>query len=336
MMAIDTSARPHELLALRVGDIKIKQSPTTGKTYAEVEIGRGGKTKSRIVAMFFSLPYYRAWLEQHPMAQSGSNPDAFLFLSQENSAMYRNLPLQADSVRNIYRRMKQEYLPLLLDRPDVPADDKVKIRELLKKPFNPYIFRHTSLTEKAQIMKNSYLFNLHAGWTKGSKMVEVYTHELGGESSRDLFMAYGVLDEKDVIGKEGDGSSSSSKHQQLLQYKQCPHCSIDKKRDAKFCINCKFVLSFDAFTEAVEEKDKTAREAEEAKKKLEELEVEQKRMAKNINTFIENFKATEAKLLNYEIQERGKIIIHNGEKVKALLDEDNGDVIAYQKITHLE
>jgi hypothetical protein len=31
---------------------------------------------------------------------------------------------------------------------------------------------------------NTYSFNLHSGHVKGSKMVEVYTHELGGESSR--------------------------------------------------------------------------------------------------------------------------------------------------------
>jgi hypothetical protein len=69
------------------------------------------------------------------------------------------------------------------------------------------------------------------------------------------------------------------------------------------------------------------------KKPVEELEAKQKRMEFNIQSFFEHYRAIEAKLLNYEIQERGKIIIHNGEKVKVLLDEDNnGDVIAYRKI----
>jgi len=47
------------------------------------------------------------------------------------------------------------------------------------------IRRHTALTEKAPLLKD---FNLrqHAGWVKSSNMVEIYTHELGGESSEDL------------------------------------------------------------------------------------------------------------------------------------------------------
>lgn len=45
MMIFDTSARRHELLALKLGDVKIKQRPDGKKTYAEVEVGRSGKTK---------------------------------------------------------------------------------------------------------------------------------------------------------------------------------------------------------------------------------------------------------------------------------------------------
>jgi hypothetical protein len=92
------------------------------------------------------------------------------------------------------------------------------------------------------------------------------------------------------------------------------------------------VLSFDAFNESIEEKAKTVKEAEEAKKRLEELESKQKIMEFNIQSFFEQYRATEAKLLNYEIKEKGKIIIHNGEKVKALLD-DEGYVIAYHTLT---
>src|SRR5690606_2556085 len=43
-MADDTSARPHELLTLKIGDVKIKNSD--GRIFGEVEVGRGGKTKS--------------------------------------------------------------------------------------------------------------------------------------------------------------------------------------------------------------------------------------------------------------------------------------------------
>jgi integrase/recombinase XerD len=236
IMSLDTSARPHELLALKIGDVKIKQTEG-GRIYGEAEVGRGGKTKSRTVPLIISLPYYKAWLERHP---EPSNPNAFIFRSMQQAARYRNLPLKPSSVNALYWRLKHTEFPKLLERPDVTPEDKAVIRELLQKPWNPYIRRHISLTAKAKIV-NEYTLRLHAGWSKSSKMVEVYTHELGGESSRALLEAAGILP------KEGQAS--------ILQPKLCPHCSEPNKPGAKFCSRCKMVLSYDAYSETVEEKE---------------------------------------------------------------------------------
>ena len=121
---------------------------------------------------------------------------------------------------------------------------------------------------------SSYHFSLHSGHVKGSKMVEVYTHEFGGESSRELLLTYGILDEKDIINSGKEGSGGAQQQHQLLQYKQCPACSIDNKRDAKFCSGCKMVLTYDAYAD-------TKNEAEEAKKRLEELEAKQEILQAN-------------------------------------------------------
>jgi integrase len=273
MVGHDTGARPGEILAIRIGDVEIKQAPSTGRWYGQVEVGRGGKTTPRTVPLIDSIPYLRVWLKQHPMGES--NPDAFLFISQENSALYRNIPLQEGSIRNIYRKMKDEFLPLVLDRPDVSLDDKMKIRELLKKPFHPYIFRHTTLTRLAPKM-NSYNFNLHSGHVKGSKMVEVYTHELGGESSREILKMNGILLDSDNDEK-GEGRSSSI----ISLNKQCPLCNVPNKPDARFCINCQMVLTYDAYTDA-------KNEAEETKKKLAQLEAQQQERFKEMQEQIES------------------------------------------------
>lgn len=91
-MARDTSGRPGELLAVKIGDIKIQKAGT--KIFAEVEIGRyGKKRKGRIVPLINSLPYVKAWLAQHPMSGRW-NPNAYLFISNEHSAKYRNVPLK--------------------------------------------------------------------------------------------------------------------------------------------------------------------------------------------------------------------------------------------------
>jgi hypothetical protein len=61
----------------------------------------------------------------------------------------------------------------------------------LVKPFNPYLRRQSSLSEKARLV-NEYTLRQHAEWTKNSEMIEIYTHELAGESSEDLLLAYGI------------------------------------------------------------------------------------------------------------------------------------------------
>src|SRR5437867_3764316 len=58
---------------------------------------------------------------------------------------------------------------------------KLKIRELLKKPWNPYIRRHSALTEKSKILKEHTL-RQHAGWSLTSNMHQKYIHYFGNES----------------------------------------------------------------------------------------------------------------------------------------------------------
>src|SRR5215218_9237769 len=67
----------------------------------------------------------------------------------------------------------------------------IRAAQALSKPFNPYLRRHSSLSEKARLV-NEYTLRQHAGWTKNSDMIEIYTPELGGESSEDLLLAYGI------------------------------------------------------------------------------------------------------------------------------------------------
>jgi site-specific recombinase XerD len=133
-MARDTSGRPHELLKIRVGDMMYKMTGTA--SYAEVTIGKGGKTESRTVPLTNSIPYIKDWLQVHP---TGNNRNAFLFASFEKQSVYRNLPLKPSSIPLMYRRLKLDFFPRLLTRPDVSEEDKTKIRILLEKPWNPYI-----------------------------------------------------------------------------------------------------------------------------------------------------------------------------------------------------
>ena len=66
------------------------------------------------------------------------------------------------------------------DNETVHEVDKAYIKNMLTKPWNLYIFRHGSLTEKSQVLKEHVLRN-HAGWTMSSKMPQIYLHYLGNE-----------------------------------------------------------------------------------------------------------------------------------------------------------
>jgi hypothetical protein len=57
----------------------------------------------------------------------------------------------------VYQNYKNNMFPALLESPNVLPEDKQKITDLLKKPWNPYVRRHSALTEKARILKEGYL-----------------------------------------------------------------------------------------------------------------------------------------------------------------------------------
>ena len=106
-IAIETGARPGELLELRLGDVKVQKAPSTGKVYASFEVGRYGKTrKARTVSISDAIPYYKVWRTLHPMKDTPIGDQAFLFISYENSAKYRNVHLKEESLRLIYAKLK--------------------------------------------------------------------------------------------------------------------------------------------------------------------------------------------------------------------------------------
>jgi integrase/recombinase XerD len=225
----DSSCRPHEILNLRIKDIAFK---TTGNyQYAEVLVN--GKTGSRPIPLISSIPYVKDWLDSHP--QRG-NPNAFLIPSLSDRTFGRKMKFSG--INMAYRRYKFEYFTELAEKdPNVPPEDKQKIKELLKKPWNPYIRRHSALTEKSAILKE-HVLRQHAGWSGRSQMHLKYLHYFGNESSESLLEAYGIMPKGQQIDQ--------------LRPKQCPNCAEPNKPDTKFCAKCRMVLTYDAYETTLE------------------------------------------------------------------------------------
>ncbi len=227
-MTRDSSCRPHEILKLNIKDLSFKTSGNF--QYAEVLVN--GKTGSRQIPLISSIPYVKDWLDEHP--QMG-NPNAPLICGFGKSLGRRIKPL---ALNRIYDNYKNGLFPKLLLDPSVPSEDKQKIKELLRKPWNPYIRRHSALTEKSTILKE-HVLRQHAGWSGRSQMHLKYLHYFGNESSESLLEAYGI------IPKDKEAAD-------ILRPKQCPNCSEPNKPDSKFCAKCRMVLTYDAYNETLE------------------------------------------------------------------------------------
>jgi integrase/recombinase XerD len=227
----DLSCRPHEILNLRIKDINFK---TTTDNYQYAEVLVNGKTGSRPIPLISSIPYVKDWLDLHP--QRG-NHNGFLISSFDRRHKRMGKKMKTLSLYIIYRKYKQDYFPLLLRDPGINPEDKQKIKELLKKPWNPYIRRHSALTEKSTILKE-HVLRQHAGWSIGSQMPQKYLHYFGNESSESLLEAYGIMPK----GQKMD----------QLKPKQCPDCNEPNKPDSKFCAKCRMVLTYDAYNETLE------------------------------------------------------------------------------------
>lgn len=133
----------------------------------------------------------------------------------------------------------------MLDNPSVLPEDKHKIRDLLKKPWNPYIRRHSAITEKSRVLKE-HILRQHCGWSPSSKMPQIYLHYFGTESSENLLEVYGIMPKGQQVDQ--------------LKPKQCPNCNEPNKPDSKFCAKCRMVLTYDVYNETLEnQKEKESR-----------------------------------------------------------------------------
>jgi hypothetical protein len=250
-MSRDSAARPHELLKLRIRDVVFKLAPDNKKQYAEILVN--GKTGTRPISLIDSLPYIKDWItNHHPHA---GNPNSILLCGFRKSI---NRAIHIRSLHRIYQDYKNIFFPKLLNNPNVPPEDKQQIRELLKKPWNPYIRRHSSLTEKSKILKEHTLRQF-AGWSPGSNMHLKYLHYFGNESNDSILEAYGII----------------TKDKQLsdaLKPKQCPNCNEPNKPDSRFCAKCMMVLTYDAYNETIEEKEQKDKDLQSVRERMANIE----------------------------------------------------------------
>jgi integrase len=243
----DTGCRPSELLRLRIKDVVIQQLENG---YQVARITVNGKTGTRHVRLNNSYPRLKDWLRQgHPYPD---NPNSPLFCGTGTKNAGKRLARNTMFV--CYYKYKKVDFPKLLDDPMVPEEDKRKIHDLLQKPWNPYIRRHTAATEISKALKDSVLIDQYMGWSHSGNTRQKYQHYYNDDSFDAM-----------LTMMDGLKPISPAKNKTLLKPRICPNCSESNTPESRFCSKCKFVLSFDSFNE-------TLTQANDMKKRLEDLE----------------------------------------------------------------
>jgi hypothetical protein len=250
MIARDTSARPHEILHLKIKSVIWNKTPD-GKVYANVLVN--GKTGSRSLLLTDSIPYLKAYLNaEHPMPNNMESP----LICSTGKSLGRCLTVSVLSQN--YSNYKRKVFPKILKSNDISKEDKHKLQNLLPKPWNPYVRRHSSLTQKSKILKESTL-RMYAGWAPNSGMPQKYVHYFGDEANQDLLAAYGIIPKDKSVDT-------------TLRPKYCPNCNSPNQPEQHYCMSCGFVLTLTGYSKLMEQQQIKDNQIEEMMRKQEQFE----------------------------------------------------------------
>lgn len=259
----DTGCRPHELLKLKIKDV-VTQQYETGYQIAKITVN--GKTGVRSIRLNNSYPKLKHWLSNaHPYS---GNPNAPLFCGTGKKNNGRKLA--AHTIQTTYLNYRKKHFPKLLEDPTVSEEDKRKIKDLLQKPWNPYIRRRTAATEISKTVKDSVLIDNIMGWSHSGNTRQKYQHYFA-EDANDALLTL-----MDGLPPQGQLSLKSKKNKDLLKPKQCPNCDEVNDAGSKFCTKCRYVLSYDGQHELEAQAENTKKQTENMKKQIEDLQSKQK------------------------------------------------------------
>ena len=119
-----------------------------------------------------------------------------------------------------------------------------------------------------------HILSQHAGWVPASKMIQKYTHYYNNESSKAILEASGII-------------TNANNSTDTLRPKQCPQCNEPNKPDGKFCAKCRTVLTYDAYSESLEQQKEKESEVQRLQEKYQQdMKVMREEMNQQLNQII--------------------------------------------------
>jgi integrase len=173
-----TGARPNEILGLMIGDIIWPADGTA--PYFTVK----GKTGQRTLRMYRFEDYVKEFIEGHPRRAISTSP---LIWSKKTGGKLGRAALTA-----IYSDMKEYFSKLVNDA--IGQDDRNAIIRLLRKPWNPYVFRHSVTTEFLGYgALTKHQGDQFFGWSPKGNTAVHYQNYFGNEASDSLGAYFGLV-----------------------------------------------------------------------------------------------------------------------------------------------
>jgi len=273
----DMASRNQEIVKMRIRDIVLKEK------YAEASTAWDTKTGTRTNLIILGFPYLRDLLNKHPFA---SGPNAFLILSRTTMK-----PLSPDSLWRIADTLKKRITKMVKDK-TIKGEDREKSIRLLKKPWNPYLLgRHSSLTEKSDIL-NDFQLKQYAGWEINSTRPRTYVHRKGKQVINPLLQEHGIIE----------------KQERKPTRKECSKCGYINTTEATLCSKCSFVFNARAWEQTKLEEQQEKRDLDltisALKQKIENLEQNQYDEQKRFEQYLEDREQKKKQELEDEIMRR--------------------------------
>jgi len=190
-----------------------------------------GKTGQRTLKMYRFENYVKEFIERHPKKAIPTSP---LIWSKKTGRKLGRAPL-----RVIYSNMKIYFSKLEDDA--IGQDDRTGILRLLKKPWNPYVFRQTVVTEylgRGALTKHQG--DQFFGWSQRGNTAVHYQNYFGDEAADSLGAYFGVTQRQPP---------------KVPKQRQCPNvtCQELNTPEAPFCRRCRLPLTVAGHLEREEE-----------------------------------------------------------------------------------
>lgn len=200
-LLFEAHCRVSELTNMSIKDF----IPKEGYALVRVE----GKTGKRDIAVVECMPYVERYLNDHPYRDELNAP-LFYSVSKQNYGKQ----LSTKGVQSILKTISK--------------------RANLKKRCNPHWFRHSGLDWVARVHNyNERDLKLRGGWTKNSKMPDIYLHY--GENE---------VNERYLNQKGINVKPAHLKEEKQLEAKICHRCGKTNEPDSRYC-NCGCILDFE-------------------------------------------------------------------------------------------